>query len=199
MRGMMRLSPSIARLAALAGLLLLACDSPPPSAEGAEGKAGEAAADAKAAAGAIEAAVKEPGYDACLAACSDPKLSPDDKATCRLNCGQRDAIDRRAVGAAPAGEARTKGIVDAFRACVGSCVGEGCQRCAAETSAAEATLSTLAAGKSAGDPAARSACAKTCLEALGSCDQGCAGAKADDAATCRLNCGSEANVCLGRC
>ncbi len=197
---MLRVAPILALSAALLGL---ACDTPPPPAGG-EAKAGESAAagDAAAAsvgAGAGAAAAKGPSYDECLAACNDPKNSPDDKATCRLNCGQSDAIDRRAVGAAPAGDPPQKPIVDAFRTCTSGCVGDACSRCADETSAAEATVNALKVGKSGGDPAAMKACAKTCLEALGTCDQGCAGKGADDAATCGLNCGGEASVCLGKC
>ncbi|MCB9568402.1 MAG: hypothetical protein H6710_14525 [Myxococcales bacterium] len=195
-----------------------ACDTPPPAAGAAgEGKAGEvkAAEGAQpsgegAAAGA--GATQEVGYDACLAACADdPKLSADDRATCRLNCKADDAVDRRKVGGATEDKAATKPLIKELHTCVDACAAltdeaakAACPgECVDKQAAAESTLRVLKAtspAAAAGDPKALQECAKGCFSTFVSCGGECGKTAAGtDAATCELNCESQAAVCAHNC
>ncbi|MEZ4380635.1 MAG: hypothetical protein R3A79_04780 [Nannocystaceae bacterium] len=180
---------------------LIACDTPPAKKDDAAAKADgkEASKD-----GAAEA-TKDEGvpFDACLASCNDPKLSADDKATCRLNCKADDAVDRRKVGAAADGSPSAKDVLKSFDGCAGKCAGDDAAACSdacvAEVSGAETTVTTLKT-KDDADAGAIKACAKGCLTAMVKCDGDCAGkGSADDQATCHLNCQEPAAVCLEGC
>lgn len=183
----------------------LGCDAPP--APDAPPKPAEATKDGEAPAKDSTAKDEAVPYDQCLASCNESKLSADDRATCRLTCKADDAIDRRKVGAVES-EVTPKPILRELRACVGPCAEDSaadaaalasCQEaCVSKVSAAPATHEVMTGSGAKGDATALSACAKPCLSSLVTCDGACAG-KADDSATCRLNCGEQASVCLGSC
>lgn len=184
---------------------LVACDTPvkkeDPGAKadgkeaGKDGKDGAATPDAK----------KDEGvpFDECLASCNDPKLSADDKATCRLNCKADDAVDRRKVGAADNGRPSAKDVVKTFKGCASKCTGDDAaacnDACVGEVSGADSTVTSLKT-KDDADAGAIKDCAKGCLSAMVKCDGDCAGKGSDDdQATCRLNCEEPAAVCLEAC
>jgi hypothetical protein len=170
----------------LVACLLVACDAPPPPGDE---QAKVIAPTATAPAADPPVADSPVAFDACLAACDDKKLSADDRATCRLSCNQAEAVERRAIGAAPAGDSPHKPIVDAFRACNQPC------QAAVDPAARDACAARCAAEAG----ALPQPCQGACLTALSASDTACAAKGPDDAATCRLNSAADAHVCLGKC
>ncbi len=133
-------------------------------------------------------------YAACIAGCNEGRAqSPTDQATCRLSCGARGP-----ARFSPGTSRSTKTALARFEACVES-------DCGAPASATNSTTCRLtcvgAALSGPGAPTLPSTareCASQCLAALGDCGVACRGNR-DDVATCKLQCTSLGEHCLGHC
>lgn len=125
----------------------------------------------------------------CVAACdADTSLSPTDRATCRLNCEQKDK-----------GTAPTEGesALHDFSACSDAC--DAKSKTDAETcrlNCASKAGTALAAKNPEASDEYRS-CTTACLEDMTACRAGCGDGNAG--ATCRVQCESEAQHCVGTC
>lgn len=161
---------------------------PPPTADPAK-EAADAAA--KQVADTKKAAADD--FATCMAGCFEGKTpSPTDRQTCRLTCG----ADRLADDG-PGASAGTKAALGRFEACLAA----DCKaRDTTDAATCRLTCAQAALAGPAAPPLAAAArgCAVSCLEQTGDCDAACTGS-ADDAATCRLQCTSLGERCLGKC
>ncbi|MCA9698602.1 MAG: hypothetical protein KC431_13835 [Myxococcales bacterium] len=188
-----------ARLALVLTLTALAaCDPPGDPAAGKDGKPGDdktakegkqaaggeavAGGEAGAAAtGGTAAAPEEKTLGECLGNCEASDASEDDKATCRLRCK------------ANFGEAGGKSeTVGRYQGCF-----DGCETDKSATD--KATCAKQCAGSVVAGSEPADKCGRGCLETLGSCLLPCDEKGEDDAATCRCQCESAGDKCLGAC
>jgi len=166
-------------LAITALLLAVACDPPAPAANQADTKVapdGKASAAPPAAPPATPPAA--PGTFAtlseCIDSCGDAKLTPTDRATCRLNC---DTAFRPKLGG-DAAPADANPVAQAAE-CLGRCYAAG-GTLGPCTAACKASAAGLAAPP-----------APELIDALDACVRTCHGDKAaqpTDRKTCELNC-----------
>lgn len=191
---MARTTPS-ALLVVLGVTLAGGCDLENVLSEAAETAKEEAQAKAEEAVekAAEDAVAPASGGDACLAACdANADLSPDDRATCRLNCEQ--------AGAAPTASPKHE-TVRAYRACTDACA-EGKSKTDAATCELNcASKATAKLGEGEDNAAAQRSCATICFEDMAACRTGCEspGDKRTDQATCRIECENLAGRCVDSC
>lgn len=133
-------------------------------------------------------------FAVCMAGCIEGQAqSPTDRQSCRLTCGA-DRLEPGGPGPSPS----TKAALARWQ----TCTDDGCRGSGSATDAATCRLNcaqTALAGDAA--PTLRGparGCAVSCLEELGDCETACTG-DADAVATCRLQCTSLGERCLGVC
>lgn len=156
----------------------------------------KAAADAAAHERAQAKKTADDRFAVCMAGCIEGRAqSPTDRQTCRLTCGA-DRLEPGGPGPSPS----TKAALARWQ----TCIDDGCPGDASGTDAATCRLN-CAQGALAGEavPTLRGAargCAVSCLEQVGDCEAACTTkGDADAAATCRLQCTSLGERCLGSC
>jgi pyruvate/2-oxoglutarate dehydrogenase complex dihydrolipoamide acyltransferase (E2) component len=135
-------------------------------------------------------------FATCMAGCFGGNVpSPTDRQTCRLTCG----ADRLAAEG-PAASPSVKAALGRFDTCLDA----DCRKPSSATDSATCRL-TCAQAALAGQaalPLAATAreCGVSCLEHCGDCDAACRrDGSSEDAATCRLQCLTLGERCLGKC
>lgn len=133
-------------------------------------------------------------FATCMAGCFEgtAQRSPGDRHTCRLTCGAER------IGEEMGASADGKTALGRFDACLDA----DCRKPGLTTDAATCRLTCAQAALAGpGAPAlAKTArgCAASCLEHTGNCEAACSGSP-DDLATCRLQCTSLGERCVGKC